>query len=75
MQLKINGIKRNEIAYDECCEISMIGYMYSIHRCAYMNYSHTENYIKFMIKRCIVIGVVLANKDKYMMKENNCLVV
>lgn len=74
-KLKNCGVTLNKIAYDECYEIAMIGYLYSIHRCAYKNYLHTENYIKFMIKRCINIGLVLSNKDLYDFRNENCGVV
>lgn len=74
-KLKKLGVTTNKIAYDECYEIAMIGYLYSIHRCAYKNYIHTENYIKFMIKRCINIGLILSNKDVYGLRSENYKVV
>lgn len=74
-KLKKCGLTPNKIAYDECYEIAMIGYLYSIHRCAYMNYIHTENYIKFMMKRCINIGIILSNKDLYSLQSENFNVV
>lgn len=70
-KLKEYGISENKIAYAECCDTTIIGYMYSIHRCAYMNHSHVENYIKSMVIRCIKIGVVLANKEKYELQRDN----
>lgn len=65
------GIGKNKAAFDECFDTAMMGYMYSVHRCAYMRYNHTENYIKHMIKCCIKIGLVLANKDMYAMRGEN----
>ena len=74
-KLKTSGIKSSDIAFDECYEAAMIGYMYSIHRCAYMNYEHIENYIKFMIRCCIKFGVVLANKERYNIKDQDMKIV
>lgn len=70
-QLKKYGIQKNRIAFDECFDVTMIGYIYSIHRCAYMKYSHVENYIKHMVKCCVTIGLVLANKEIYSMNREN----
>ena len=69
------GITQNKLPFDECVEISMIGYMYSIHRCAYMNYDYVENYIKHMISCCIKIGLVLTNKDRYSLQSGNYRIV
>ena len=40
-----------------------------------MHYSHVEYYIKFMIQRCIKIGLVLANQMRYNMKNENLQIV
>lgn len=69
--LKFYGIRQSEEAFAECYEVAMIGYIYSIHRCAYMGYTHTDNYIKFMIRCCIKMGIVLANKERYAMQSEN----
>lgn len=74
-ELRKYGIFKNRVEYAECFEIAMIGYLYSIHRCACMNYTHTENYIKFMIRCCIKIGLVLANKDVSSLKSENYKVI
>lgn len=69
--LKQYGIAKHRMEYDECTEIAMVGYMYSVNRCAFMNYDHVENYIKHMIKCCIKMGLVLAKSDlNSMYKEN-----
>lgn len=75
VKLKIFGIRNGDIAFDECYDAAMIGYMYSIHRCAYMNYEHIENYIKFMIRCCIKFGVVLANKERYDISNQDMKIV
>ena len=67
-KLKACGLRQNNLAFDECYEAAMVGYMYSIHRCAYMHYSHVEYYIKFMIQQCITIGLMLANQMQYDLK-------
>ena len=69
--LKTYGVRQNEVAFAECYEAGMLGYIYSIHRCAYKGYTHTENYIKFMLRCCIKMGLVLANKERYAMKSEN----
>lgn len=74
-KLKDYGIRKSDLAFDECYDAAMIGYIYSIHRCAYMKYAHIENYIKFMIRCCIKIGVVLAYKERYAMSNNNFKIV
>ncbi len=73
--LKIYGVRQNELAFAECYEAAMMGYIYSIHRCAYMGYTHTENYIKFMIRCFIRMGLVLANKERYAMQSENYEIV
>ncbi len=69
-KLKQAGIQQSHLAYQECYDAASEAYLYSIHRCAFCNYSHghVENYIKKMISISIVWGIVIANEDYYLCK-------
>ena len=52
--LKHRGIQRHNAIYDDCISDSFEVYLYTILRCAYMRYSHVENYFRFMVKIVII---------------------
>ena len=57
--------------YDDCYSAGMVAYLYSIHRCAYMKYSHTEAYIKKMIRIYIICALVIYDDTYNLCKEND----
>ena len=56
--------------YDDCYDAGMIAYLYSVHRCAFMKYNHTEAYIKKMIRIYIICALVIYNETYNICKEN-----
>jgi len=56
--------------YDDCYDAGMMAYLYSIHRCAEMSYSHTIPYIKKVIGIYIVCAMVVHSDMKNLCQEN-----
>lgn len=54
------GISPAHHLYQECYDAGMIAYLYTIHRCAYMNYTHVEAYllkmIPIMVRSALIVG-------------------
>lgn len=54
------GISPAHHLYQECYDAGMIAYLYTIHRCAYMNYTHVEAYllkmIPILVRSALVVG-------------------
>ena len=68
--LRERRISPNNPRYDECYSAGMFAYLYSIHRCALMQYSHVESYIKKMIKVYFVCAIVVYNETNNICKAN-----
>ncbi len=75
--LRKNGIREYQAEYQECYSAAMYAYMYSIHRCAYCGYTdkHVINYIKSMIGKAIIWGIVITREAHYICKANNLRIV
>ena len=65
------GIRSSQDVYMECYDAGMLAYLYSIHRCALMGYSHTEYYIIKMIRVLIRCALVVAGEVYNLCRENN----
>jgi len=50
--------------YADCFDAGMLAYLYSIHRCAAMQYNHTAAYIKKMIRIYVICAVVIYQDTK-----------
>ena len=70
-QLSIYKVYKSHSHYDDCFDAGMMAYLYSIHRCAEMSYSHVEPYIKKLIRIYIICAIVVHNDSKNLCKENN----
>ena len=70
-KMKYFGIKEHQLEYQECYSIAMETYIYSIHRCAFCEYSHFEYYNRKMIKLAILWGILLSRENIFICKENN----
>lgn len=70
-KLRYYGVKCYKTEYQDCYDAAMWGYMYSIHRCALGSYDYTEAYIRKMISLCIIMGLNIANEDRFLCKSNN----
>ena len=68
--LRKKRISPNNPRYDECYSAGMFAYLYSIHRCALMKYSHVESYIKKMIKVYFVCAIVIYNETNNLCKTH-----
>ncbi len=71
--LRKNGIRENRAEYQECYSAGMYAYLYSIHRCAFCGYTgqHVENYIKLLVAKAMIWGIVTARATQYLCKEND----
>jgi len=56
--------------YADCYDAGMMAYLYSVHRCAEMLYSHTEAYIKKLIRIYIVCALVIYDDTKNLCHTN-----
>jgi len=70
-QLFICKVYKAHSHYDDCYDAGMMAYLYSIHRCAEMTYSHVEPYIKKLIRIYIICAIVIHNDSKNLCKSNN----
>lgn len=54
------GISPAHHLHQECYDAGMIAYLYTIHRCAYMNYTHVEAYllkmIPILVRSALIVG-------------------
>ncbi len=57
--------------YDDCCSAAMVAYMYSIYRCAFMEYDYVESYTKKMINIYIICAINIYNLTNNICKQNN----
>ena len=69
-ELSKNKISSSQSVYDDCYDAGMLAYLYSIHRCAAMQYNHTEAYIKKMIRVYVICALVLYNETKNLCRTN-----
>jgi len=57
--------------YHDCYDAGMMAYLYSIHRCAEMSYSHVEAYIKKVVRIYIICALVIHDDSKNLCHANN----
>ncbi len=71
------GVSREKSFYQDCLSNTYLGYLYSVGRCAYKGYTgiHVVNYIKLMIRNCIIYGINTSNEVGQISKELNLRVV
>jgi hypothetical protein len=69
-ELNKNNIYPSQGKYADCYDAGMLAYLYSIHRCAAMRYSHTEAYIKKMIRIYIICALVIYDDTKNLCRAN-----
>ena len=65
-----NRIFSSRELYDDCYDAGMLAYLYSIHRCAFMNYEHTIAYIRKMIRIYIICAIVVYFDARNICKAN-----
>ena len=68
--LRRHGIYPSHGVYDDCYDAGMMAYLYSIHRCAAMKYTHTQAYIKKMIRVYIICAIVIYYEAKNLCRTN-----
>ena len=64
------NIYRSHGMYDDCYDAGMLAYLYSIHRCAVMQYTYTQAYIKKMIRVYIICAIVVYQESKNVCRVN-----
>jgi len=69
-QLVIYKVLHSYSHYHDCYDAGMMAYLYSIHRCAEMSYSHVEAYIKKLIRIYIICALVVHNDTKNLCESN-----
>lgn len=70
-QLRRFCIFPSQARYDDCYDAGMMAYLYSIHRCAYMEYANVEGYIRKMIRIYLICAMVAARDSENLCRENN----
>jgi len=68
--LYIHKISRSHGMHDDCYDAGMMAYLYSIHRCACMQYTHTQAYIKKMIRIYVVCAIVIYHESRNICRTN-----
>jgi len=69
-ELRKRGIYPSQDLHDDCYDAGMLAYLYSIHRCAVMNYKHTEAYIKKMICIYITCAIIIYYETRNLCQVN-----
>jgi len=69
-ELYKKNIYSTQDKYADCYDAGMIAYLYSICRCAYMKYNHTEAYIKKMVRVYIICALVVYTDTYNLCREN-----
>lgn len=57
--------------YQDCYDAGMLAYLYTIHRCAYMNYTHVEAYLGKMLSILIKSALIVGNEVKHICRQNH----
>lgn len=70
IKLRQQRVYPSQGRYDDCFDAGMLAYLYSIHRCAAMQYAHTEAYIKKLVGIYIIQALVVYDESKYLCKTN-----
>lgn len=67
--LKYMGIRETKLEYQECFSAAGEAYTYSICQCALRGYTHTEYYIRKMIRISVLCTLVITNADRRMLQS------
>ena len=70
-ELYIHEIFSTQDRYADCFDAGMLAYMYSIHRCAAMQYDYAAAYIKKMIRIYVICAVVVYSDTKNLCQMND----
>lgn len=62
-QLQRSGIYPGNRLYDDCYDAGMLAYLYTIHRCALMDYQHVEAYLWKLIRIFINCAIVVGKRN------------
>ncbi len=57
--------------YDDCYDAGMLAYLYSIYRCAMMEYQHVNQYIAKMVGIFIICALNAGRETENLCRENN----
>ena len=69
-ELYLRKIYPSQSRYADCYDAGMLAYLYSIHRCAAMQYNHTAPYIKKMIRIYIICAIVVYDETNNLCRVN-----
>lgn len=56
--------------YDDCYDAGMLAYLYSIHRCAMMEYQHVDQYIAKMVRIFVICALNIGRDAENLCREN-----
>ena len=70
IELKKRGVFPSQGRYADCYDAGMLAYLYSVHRCAFMQYGHTEAYIRKMIRIYVSCALIIYDDTKNLCTEN-----
>lgn len=70
-QLRWWRIDPQHSLYDDCYDAGMLAYLYSIHRCAMMEYRHVNQYIAKMVRVFVVCALNAGRDAEALCRENN----
>lgn len=57
--------------YDDCYDAGMLAYLYSIHRCAMMEYQHVNQYIAKMVRIFVICALNAGRETENLCREND----
>lgn len=70
-QLQYLRIYPSQARYDDCYDAGMMAYLYTIHRCAYMGYSHVEAYMAKITRIYLLCAAIAFRDAQNLCRENN----
>lgn len=70
-QLQHLHIYPSQARYDDCYDAGMMAYLHTIHRCAYMGYSHVEAYMAKIIRIYLLCAAIAFRDTQNLCRENN----
>ena len=57
--------------YDDCYDAGMLAYLYSIHRCAMMEYQHVNQYIAKMVRIFVICALNAGRETENLCRESD----
>lgn len=57
--------------YDDCYDAGMLAYLYSIHRCAMMEYQYVNQYIAKMVRIFVICALNAGRETEHLCREHN----